>query len=120
MTDFNAIAQDMETNIKNMFGDSHIVNVRYSTNLTQNINIVFYGRDPINGIRHNSHTHMQFMCHINESKFEMLLMSHHLKGHIKFRKISGKSIEDTCNKMVKWFEKNHDAIMTVHYNERAA
>lgn len=117
---YTDLAQDMETKIKAIFGDSHVVKVRHTTNISESIGIVFYGVNPANGIRHNSHTHMQFMCHISEGKFELLGRSHHQRDIIKFRKTGGKTIEEAGNKMVKWFEKNYDAIMALHHLEKAS
>lgn len=119
MTDYTELAHVMETKIKAIFGDSHVVRVSHTKNISEAISIVFYGVDPEYGIRHNSYTHMQFMCHISEGKFELLTRSYHQKDIIKFRKTGGKTIEEACNKMVKWFEKNYGAIMAIHHAEKA-
>lgn len=121
----NAVAY-FNIEIAEMFPD-YMVKAFYKDNLGPNIHIEFFNvpskDEAPNKILLNT-DFMKFMMHlcdgggrlVDMDKFSMeLIMRAHTyrDAGINYRKINGKSPMDAMTKLLKWFEKNRDAIIAL-------
>lgn len=121
----NAVAY-FNNEIAEMFPD-YMVKAFYKDNLGPHIHIEFFNvsskDEAPNKILLNT-DYMKLMMHlcdgggrlVDMDKFSIELVSRahtYRNAGIKYRKINGKSPMDAMSKLVKWFEKNHDAIIAL-------
>lgn len=118
--DFNAAMADM---FPNYMVEANVVKIIGAPSLTINFYNVASLDEAPNKILLNT-DYMKLMMHlvdgrgklVDADKFSIELLSwgpNFKPNGIKYRKINGKSPEDAMKKLVKWFDKNKDAIVAL-------
>ena len=124
----NKAAEQFNEAMASLF-PSYLAKAVVSTNLGGALVITFANvasiEDAPNKILMNASGYMRFMMHLSDNKgktladgspveIELLTWSIPYKSTvIKYRKVKGKSPEEAVQKLLKWFEKNAEAIRSL-------
>ena len=119
--------ETFNTGIKKIF-PNFLSLAKMRTGLGHHVTVDFYNvadsSECASGILLNATGQMRFMMHLSNGRgtladgtpvsVELLSWSHHLRNAgLKFRKINAKTPAEAMEKLVKWFDKNREIILSV-------
>jgi|SRR5690606_209450 len=114
-----SVVNELQSGIDKILGADFVVKVGVSKlGGSPSIFVDVYGASPANGIRQNSPTWMTFWMHrINPEGLNSWTCDN-ADGDLRFRKITGKSLEDANKKLFDWLKKVKPKMVELEKNKK--